>query len=381
MTTATIELERYDSWSTYGTDPYGLTDYDPLEHQNYDEELVFPLLKPDPDVLSPAFRWNRRQRGWYQITRPGSASQSSSPKSFATGADLPAELLRMIVGEVDTRNCDWPVPEERKTGRRRIGLFACVCRDWAEHFHAPLFFNSIIPSVDVVLSLLAVLRSSAIHGRGRLQRHMKHLVLRYNPASLPWLHLMPTVYALLATPPDVNLLINGPLTEPCPPSLHARLPRTLPPLAFTTGIRSLNLLSVHFRSFADFARLRCGLPHLTYMHCGELTWDTVLSPSHFRNIRVAGTTSLGYIQLRGCTAIWPAVWLILLGRLRPSDEDCALLGALAQAIEGAGVFTTCWCGEPRFDFEEQDRFSTCNTRAGGSHTNADRDFVQRVYSR
>ena len=45
---------------------------EPMDQPNFDAEQPFPLWKPDIDVLGIPSR-SRKQRGWFQISRPPSS--------------------------------------------------------------------------------------------------------------------------------------------------------------------------------------------------------------------------------------------------------------------------------------------------------------------
>lgn len=116
---------------------------DPMDTKTFDEALAFPLLKPDVDIFIPTHR-TRKQRGWYQVTRRPSAMTSPYPRnsdasrpSFATGADIPPELIQLIYEEAHQ-----DALKKHQRGLRQLGVFSLVCRHWSSIFR-PVIFHDI----------------------------------------------------------------------------------------------------------------------------------------------------------------------------------------------------------------------------------------------
>lgn len=353
----TVKLEIYRSWTDSETDQYTFwRSVDPVDEQGYDEEQAFPLRKPDLDAVAYPYWRTRRQRGWYQIINhlPSDPMHIAQGKqALATGGDIPVELLRLIANGIDTSGIDWADKAVRQPARRLVGLYACVGRDWAHTFHTALFHNSRISSREAVNELRTLLRSPA--GCGRLRRYINRFDLVYDPAEVPWLHLMPSVYPLLSKTPIVNLYLSGPLTKPCAPDLHHTLPRSLP--RFSAHIVDITFEDVHFHCFDDLARLFCDLPQLAFFRGEDLTWDTGPTLPNF--LHNATTNRLSFINFIGCPVNWPAAGLSYLMKLRPSTQDCALLCTLAEVIEGEDhTFGSCYCIPPAREKDSQDHLST-----------------------
>lgn len=349
----TVKLEIYWPWTRRDLHLYSL-EVDPIDQESYDEIQAFPCLKPDADaVLYPCWR-TRRQRGWYQIIRRRDIAESTKKvdEFRATAGDIPVELLPIIASDIDTSTVAWADRAVRKLARRRVGGYASVCKAWAEILHPPLFHNSLLTSREAVLQLLPLLRSKA--GQGRLRRLINRFELMYNPSDVPWLHLMPSVYPLLAKIPIVDLYISGPFAKPCVASFHHQLPRSHP--EFSSTISDVTIRNVHFRCFNDLVRLYCSLPHLMFFRGEDLAWDD--NPLPLKPPRRILAANLRFVALKQCPRHWPAMYLSFLMTLRPSDDQCILFCALAQLFEGeVNQFGSSYCSPPAFERNSSD-FST-----------------------
>ncbi|KAJ3552038.1 hypothetical protein NM688_g4368 [Phlebia brevispora] len=158
--------------------------------------------------------------------------------------------------------------------RRELCQIALVCRRWARLLKAEL---SPIPPIVLnnrydLITHSSILPSSEHNIIGSKVKGYPDIT---EQLQTPWIHGIPLrlLPAIRLSTSDVYLHLRN--SSPFPPgqkvaSIHRLLPRSLP--CFSSGIRTLSLSSVHFRSFEHLLRFIKEMPSLKDVVFENVSW-------------------------------------------------------------------------------------------------------------
>ena len=290
--------------------------WDPMEAQDFDVTRAFPLFKPAIDVFGVPRR-SRKQRGWYQVRSPWKPTPTCRTLStLASAADIPPELISMIVLEIG--------------GVDELASCARVCHHWARVLQPRLFEHITLCSRDDMQHLLDIHRTSLTN----LSQAIESLTLMTSFGAAPFAHRIAKIKHTFRA----DLTIDG----PSPPSacrnlrsIHASLPRSLPPAA-SRGITFLELRDVHFRSFMDLVELVSELPHLDSFTGSRLTWTEESAWPHISRRHTAAKRDIGrrhsWFTLINSMPGHRWVVLSLTGLQGSSEEFSALLRQIEERL-------------------------------------------------
>lgn len=230
------------------------------------------------------------------------------PAGPVTGADIPPELLPLILDYVGTNDRGKGYSWSRRAGNGLQDLQSCslVCVDWANRSRRVLFNKGI-----AVLSQeqMESLDFYAKHGSKRIVP-IAHGIYRWDLeqtwASRSWCHLRYTSSFCLANTDKNNRNADGKrlkLCGPVPSSLpvsalhspHWSIPRSMP--ACYTPFIELILTDIHFPSLSSLFKIVRHFRSLRYLYLIRITWDQVEVMAPVLRSRI---TDL-YVEARGCT--------------------------------------------------------------------------------
>lgn len=241
-------------------------DGDPMDEEDFDEAASFPAFKPDRDLFGPPRRC-RKQRGWYYVKRWSPATRAIEfppQEEYATGADVPPELLNNIV------KCFW----KDRGNDRQLGALRLVCRHWERLCTQVFFLLQTLRTHEDVMDRLAGLEKRRGWGWQAypiLNLHL-HLDVIHNSRGLiatVQMKLLPK----LDVPTFMRLTIRGPLPAGRRlTSIYLSSPCRSPwrPLR----IQNLTLHDLHFRNLDDLVRVLRELPFLWSVGGSGITWDS-----------------------------------------------------------------------------------------------------------
>ena len=323
-------IEDYLKWLLRPTGNGGLSIEridDPMDEETYNDATAFPLQKPNTNVFPPPPR-TRKQRGWYQISRPVPREQTiqaqcSGKNDQSSSHELPHELLHQIAGQSCYAN-----------------TYALVCKDWARVMQKKLFsrislrtardYNQIFqficsPSSDILRcicwsrwSLKPSLYSPPfIHKLSRLLMRLERSCGRV---------------ADVGPPPEMWIEFTGPIPRSVGllSSIHFGLPRRLPP-SCSPYVTELTLSNIAFKSFVQLAQLVYELPSLTELVGRHVTWPHASPTQAAGFIRRKRLTF--FVYLEECTEYWPALAFTRFSAAHMHDYE--VLATIAWSIETA----------------------------------------------
>lgn len=191
---------------------------------------------------------------------------------LATAAHLPVELFDLILSFIEVDRFETSFYPMVGFNKRNLGRVALVCRRWASICQPKIFQVIVLRSRQDSINLWSfIFRPGSMVPR-LIQRLW--LVPASFDASAPWIHLVCQKIIPRMLHPDlrVYLRLAGEKDTPLKlgDSIHASLPWRIP--VFSSGIRKLELYSVHFRRLEDLARLIGEMPSLREVECEHVTW-------------------------------------------------------------------------------------------------------------
>ncbi|KAJ3552142.1 hypothetical protein NM688_g4308 [Phlebia brevispora] len=267
--------------------------------------------------------------------------------STPAGIPLPVELCDMIVklfslgschrtrlANTQGHNCQAEEDCTRRyvgCNRRELCQIALVCRRWAHLLDAELSARRIILNNRSDLTTLSTVLYSP--EPCIIVREIDGLPDVTAQLRAPWIHtislrLLPT---FKLSPQDINLRMSN--SGPFHPgqnvsSIHKLLPRSHP--SFSTGIRTLSLSHVSFKSFAHLLRLIREMPSLKHAQFTNVSWNEangIPSPTSF--LARDGTSPCVGFSAINCTSDKAALWIgIVLGLTRKDALDSMDAGIL-----------------------------------------------------
>ena len=145
-----------------------------VDGRYYEAEHLFPLLKPDIDVLGVPSR-SRKQRGWYQITSRGILPLDAPTAVHAIAAELPPELLTYIleIGSTDRLFHD-----------RDLQALSLVCRHFSDFGAYKRLGRAVVRS----RAHLFAMKDDLGHPLSLVRHNLHHLNMVHNLVSFPFLH-------------------------------------------------------------------------------------------------------------------------------------------------------------------------------------------------
>lgn len=221
-----------------------------------------------------------------------------------------------------------------------LGRVALVCRHWAKICQAKIFDRLTLRSRQDALDLCSFMdRPGSV-----IPSSLRALVLQPDPASAPFIHLVCQKIRLKTLRQDFSLTVvlegqgvTGTRTQPVlGRSIHHALP-TPPLLAFSLGIRELELADVRFESLRDFARLVAELPSLEKLACHCVTWAPLPDsrpylPSHIvRRSQKPFGYAMSYCT-DDCAAVLFSSQIVPARRLNLRSRDAGVMYCLSRIL-------------------------------------------------
>lgn len=230
-------------------------------------------------------------------------------KKYATAADLPVELLGIVVkyvgtddrGQIDYRH--WKF----KVDRQELANCSLVCLNWAKRCRRRLFEGMRICIKS--LAELQILETYFFAGSPRLVP-VVDLVLQTNWEQNweSWSWCYKAVHSPLRKYRKDNragdesecLTVRGPVPTQLPRSAyrspHWSLPRSMP--ACYLPFRRVNMCDIRFPHLSDLVAFTRHLNYSTYLTLEGIRWGTADIPASFRRIRKR--RGRNFVRAQGC---------------------------------------------------------------------------------
>lgn len=219
-----------------------------------------------------------------------------------TAADLPVELLAIIVGYVgtDERGRFYPnsVTAEEFNELKRCSL---VCLDWANWCRRCLFAHR--PLRVKSLADLVTLETYAVSGSERLtslHSLVRRVVFEQDWTSASWCH---RAYGSSLPAEVPELILRGPIPAHLPPaayqSPHWSLPRSMPRCCLPFG--NVTFRDVHFPYLSHLGSLTRHFVSTPSVRFEDVTWADDLLPASSWSRYQRDTTDLFNAYAERCT--------------------------------------------------------------------------------
>ena len=230
-----------------------------------------------------------------------SSAISSAKLPHSKASEVPEELFERILWHAVRRDpYQLLTMEGRREYRRLLVRGSAVCKYWARLSRLVLFQSITLRTLDDAMTLCEMVEAPRLPGVDPVAELLAHLHLDMNNESPPWIHhvfllIYPKIHPRFK--PEISVILlchhgDSAMEKPWR-SLHASLPRTVPPSLMQ--VHKLNLNHVSLRDWHTPARMIASVsPSLQYLNASFCTFRSKLSNAAFRSFtRKRGPMSQG----------------------------------------------------------------------------------------